>query len=260
MEPPSAIRWALLSAEQREDESLEKYLARLEKMVLDAYPNERDQEFHSSMFVEVFLKGCRDKTAVLSVCDKSPKSLEEAYTMVKSASTYRKTILGKKGGSSVKKIYSLGEESDSDSSSGSREVKVRRAYGKNNQEGNSQDRIQRMEAEIMGVKDSIGQVLTMLKDGQHPPSRQKGNGCFRCGDPTHFVKDCPIKSKDSPRQSPNRGDGKNWNSASAAGDGVSLRPAYQKGNQGYSPPSVNRKPISTPQGDPISQGIPSLNQ
>ena len=47
-------------------------------MVLDAYPSVQEQEFNNSMFVEVFLKGCRDKGAVLAVCDKHPKNLEEA--------------------------------------------------------------------------------------------------------------------------------------------------------------------------------------
>ena len=68
------MRWALLSAEQREDETLEKYLASLEKIVFDTYPSVQEQfnKFNNYVFVEVFLKDCRDKGAVLVVCDKHP--------------------------------------------------------------------------------------------------------------------------------------------------------------------------------------------
>ena len=115
VEPPTA--------EQREDETLEKYLARLEKMDLDAYPSVQGQEFNNSMFVDMFLKGSRDKGAMLAMCDKHLKNLEEAYTLVKSASTYRKIILGKKGGSSVKRLQMMVETSSGSDSSKPKDLK-----------------------------------------------------------------------------------------------------------------------------------------
>ena len=52
---PSTIRWELLSIQQWEDESLERYLTRLQKMIIRAYPDAFQQELNSSMFIEGFL-------------------------------------------------------------------------------------------------------------------------------------------------------------------------------------------------------------
>ena len=95
-EPAFAIRWDILNIEQREDEPLEKYLARLQGMIMRAYPGSSPSEQDNTLFIEVFLKGCREKGAVLAICDKKPTSLEEAYKFVQSASQYRRAVLGKK--------------------------------------------------------------------------------------------------------------------------------------------------------------------
>ena len=76
---PSTIRWEILSTKQREDESLEKYLARLQKLILSAYPDSKQVEMNTSLFIEAFLKGCRDKTAAVAAGVKRPSTLEEAY-------------------------------------------------------------------------------------------------------------------------------------------------------------------------------------
>ena len=80
---PSTIRWEILSTEQREDETLEKYLARLQKLISSAYPDSKQMELHSSLFIEAFLKGCRDKAAAVAAGMKRPSTLEEAYSCVK---------------------------------------------------------------------------------------------------------------------------------------------------------------------------------
>ena len=63
---PSTIRWEILSTEQCEDETLEKYLAHLQKLILSAYPDTKQMELHSSLFIEAFLKGCHDKAATVA--------------------------------------------------------------------------------------------------------------------------------------------------------------------------------------------------
>ena len=245
VEPPTTVRWVLLSAEQREDETLEKYLARLEKMVLDVYPSVQEQEFNNSMFVEVFLKGCRDKGAVLAVCDKHPKNLEEAYTLVKSASTYRKTILGKKGGSSVRKLQMMVETSSgSDSSEAYNDNYTRRHQVRSMQlkEGSGKqmsqmDRLHSVESDLKTVKDSLAQVLNILTTTNSSP-KPKGLAFFECGDLSHLVRDCPRRRSQSPKRSPSRSDNRNWRTGMGSGEGADLRPSYQKNNSGgrfYSP-------------------------
>ena len=63
IESPAALRWQLLQTEQREDENIEKYLARMQEMIVSLFPDEQKQEACSPFFVEAFMKGCRDKTA-----------------------------------------------------------------------------------------------------------------------------------------------------------------------------------------------------
>ena len=63
---PSTIRWELLAVEQREDEPLERFLTRLQKMIISAYPDTAQQELNCAMFIEAFLKGCRDKHSALA--------------------------------------------------------------------------------------------------------------------------------------------------------------------------------------------------
>ena len=93
-EPASAIRWDILNIEQREDEPLEKYLARLQGMIMRAYPGSSPSEQDNTLFIEVFLKGCREKGAVLAICDKKPTSLEEAYKFCAISFTVQKSSVG----------------------------------------------------------------------------------------------------------------------------------------------------------------------
>ena len=86
----------LLLVEQREDESLETYLARMQKLVVTSFPEEASQESCSSLLVDTFMKGCKDKSAVLSATEKKPETLEEAYKFVLEATHLRKAILGRK--------------------------------------------------------------------------------------------------------------------------------------------------------------------
>ena len=70
-EPASAIRWDILNIEQREDEPLEKYLARLQGMIMRAYPGSGPSEQDNTLFIEVFLKGCREKELYLPFATRS---------------------------------------------------------------------------------------------------------------------------------------------------------------------------------------------
>ena len=210
-EPASAIRWDILNIEQREDEPLEKYLARLQGMIMRAYPGSSPSEQDNTLFVEVFLKGCREKGAVLAICDKKPTSLEEAYKFVQSASQYRRAVLGKKGQN--KKVHFI-QTADKSSNSNSDELdttteekplvrsiqnKSRPPTTKPQQEHSS------VETEMRELKTLFGKMLNLL---QNPPNQgyrspPRNQGCFECGSPSHFVKQCPRR-RGSPNSSPRR--------------------------------------------------------
>ena len=96
VESAAATRMELLQIEQREDESLENYLARMQKLVITSFPEEANRESCSSFLIDTFMKGCKNKSAVLSAAEKKPKTLEEAYKLVLEATHPRKAILGMK--------------------------------------------------------------------------------------------------------------------------------------------------------------------
>ena len=124
-ESPAALRWELLQTEQREDENLEKYLARMQGMIVSLFPDEQKQEACSPFFVDAFMKGCLDKAAVLAAADKHPTTLEDAYKLVQDAMQLRKAILGKKASvRSVKYVESdsSSPSTDSDTSTTSEET------------------------------------------------------------------------------------------------------------------------------------------
>ena len=88
----TTIRYELLQTEQKEDESLEEYLARLQKMVVASFPDESKREACNPFFVDSFIKGCRNKGAVLSAAEKHPKTLEDAYKYVLDATNLQKVV------------------------------------------------------------------------------------------------------------------------------------------------------------------------
>ena len=76
---PSASRWELFQIEQREDESLQAFLTRMQKMMILGFPETAQHEGCSVMFVEAFLRGCRDKKAAMEAGIKLPANIEEAF-------------------------------------------------------------------------------------------------------------------------------------------------------------------------------------
>ena len=207
---PSTIRWEILSTEQREDETLEKYLARLQKLILSAYPDSKQMELHSSLFIEAFLKGCRDKAAAVAAGVKRPSTLEEAYSCVKTEQQVKKAILGKKG--SVRKVKPwqpmVYSDSDVSETSSVDEPSVRTFTAK--RKVNEKPRVSTTTASETEIKDltkSITQLIEVMskqqtpqRSGPYSPSRNPG--CYECGDPGHFVRDCPRRKRFSSPGSP----------------------------------------------------------
>ena len=193
-EPASAIRWDILNIEQREDEPLEKYLARLQVITMRAYPGSSPSEQDNTLFIEVFPKGCREKGAVLAICDKKLTSLEEAYKFVQSASQYRRAVLGKKGqNKKVHLIQTADKSSKSDELDATMEEKPLVCSIQNKSRPPTTTKQQQehlsVETEMLELKTMFEKMLNLL---QNPPNQgyrspPQNQGCFECRSPSHFV-------------------------------------------------------------------------
>ena len=93
---PAALRWELLQREQWEDEILEKYLAGMQGMIVSLFPDEQKQETCSAFFMDAFMKGCRDKAAVLAAADKHPTTPGDAKNVYRMLCNYTKPSLGRR--------------------------------------------------------------------------------------------------------------------------------------------------------------------
>ena len=82
---------------------------------MTAYPGSSPSEQDNILFIKFFLKRCREKGAVLAICNKKPTSLEEAYKFVQSSSQYRRAVLGKKGQS--KRVHLIQADKSSNTNS-----------------------------------------------------------------------------------------------------------------------------------------------
>ena len=260
--PPSSLRWELLSVEQREDETLEKYMARLQKMIIRAYPESETRQLSNPMFVETFLKGCRDKNAALAACDKDPKSIEQAYKQVKVASQHRRAILGKKSSVRLAKHHQQSEafaSSDSDDVATSKHLCQVRGVNKI-MSANGREKEESEHASLLKRLDSIESLVRGSLSASSSPGRFN-SGCFQCGDPHHFIKDCPQK-KARNNSSPGRKDGA-YNKSPTQRDNNNRSPRgeyYKGGTNGpsNSPKSVLRKPGTPPKSTGVS--FSPLNQ
>ena len=267
----TTIRYELLQTEQKEDESLEEYLARLQKMVVASFPDESKREACSPFFVDAFMKGCRNKGAVLSAAEKHPKTLEEAYKYVLDATHLRKAILGKKHVKKVKPVEADNrmetESLTSTSSSDSREI--RGYHVKTGRfERKRFDRSDKSDDQLRSVLTGLQKILRRSEPHSpnkhnYSPPRQGYSGCFECGDPDHFVRDCPRRRRyqnyDDRRYDErqyNGSDNPNWRSSSSySQDRYDERQYRRNDNPNWRSPSDYRQGRSfySPQNSPMRQ-------
>ena len=178
----------------------------MQKLVVNSFPEEANREACSAFLIGTFMKGCKNKSAVLSAAEKKPKTLEEAYKCVLEATHLRKAILGKKA---VKQSILIDEDSATDAedvrlNSSSDEGQVYAVKPKTVKKKSSRY------SKEDSLKDVLATLTKVLKDNQSDKSPSKKSSFFECGEYDHFVKDCPVHWKRRDDKIPDRSDNHNW--------------------------------------------------
>ena len=201
VESAAATRMELLNIKQRENESLEEYQSRMQRLIIVAFPEEAEQETCSSLLIDTFMKGCRDQATALSAAEKKPQTLEGAFKLMLEATNLRKAILGQKvmrKTVSFEKEVSTDIESDWPHSSSSERGKY-----------SPRSRSHRNRDKIKSVLNSLEKVLS---GNMFETSSSHKSGCFECGDTSHFVRDCPVRRRRKQQRYSNRSDDPDWRS------------------------------------------------
>lgn len=94
-EQPHIMRRQLQETKQEVDETLEEFAERIEELSMEAYPDFPDF-WRSTVTIDVFLRGCKEKRAALVTLDKDPETLDKAVQYMLNAITNQKLLLGQK--------------------------------------------------------------------------------------------------------------------------------------------------------------------
>lgn len=94
-EQPHIMRRQLQKTKQEVDETLEEFAERIEELSMEAYPDFPDF-WRSTVTIDVFLRGCKEKRAALVTLDKDPETLDKAVQYMLNAITNQKLLLGQK--------------------------------------------------------------------------------------------------------------------------------------------------------------------
>jgi hypothetical protein len=212
-DPPSTARTELFHVVQRDDEPLEKYMLRIQKLANDAFPPGSAADMRNYVAVDRFLAGLKEKAVALMVITQHPSTLEQAYRLVRTAWHDRQAILGKKA--SARQVSFVEEFEEIAVSPSVRSVSGQRFQGNSRsnstyvphtsneaKRSNVAEDISSLRKEIKSFKEEVLSLFSSLNSkGTSERSKSPPRTCFNCGREGHFRQECR-----SPRRSPSFSD------------------------------------------------------
>ena len=179
-EPSTACRRQLSYVKQDEEEDLDDFAERVHQLVQDGYPKV-DATNTESLAVDAFLRGCKDKLAAILTMGSKPHSVRKAVRKMKNCIQDQKSI----GRSALTLRQVSFQESPSRSP----------APAPRNPMNATADLAQLIAEAILKASGTLADSNRVKERAPSPMPRSGTNrGCFTCGDPSHYSRECPKRS------------------------------------------------------------------
>jgi hypothetical protein len=241
-DPPSYARRQLSTLRQTDQETVEDFADRVQRVALDGFPT-ASEDIIQQVSIEIFLHGCKERTAAYFASERCPKSLQRALKYVK-ASTQNLKYMGKPSFTSRQVSFDLGASEAFEEEVSVRSASKATSHSPNRSDGTGTQlkwdpkQLARDIGEILSAnlqklfsqsrsrsqspnKDSVtcygcnrkGHYANECPDKKAgaakltPPGSPR-RGCFKCGDTSHFLRECPKRERSSspvPQGTPPRG-------------------------------------------------------
>jgi hypothetical protein len=205
-DPPLVNMLALFHATQYEDESIEQYYTRVERMLQQSFPGETSKVLNA-VGMDKFITGCKDKQAAITVLDAKPKTMREAYELLRQALATRQVLFGKKNERHM--VRSVSFSRDDENGKFKDEMRTEMDRFKN-----------KIEGEVKLIREDVSEIKNLLRtlnlnniNNSNNKSPQRKLACYKCGKEGHFQRECHLRSPAKSNlkgPSPSRSDLANW--------------------------------------------------